>query len=508
MTQLIQIKGIGKSTIQKLNSQNINDIEDLALISPLNLSKISYIGTLKIIQLYNAIGISLTQSEIKSLNESANQQKIQQKIQITSSYKPSNIQIDDKVIDILHKLPDAHIVGGFVRDSILNRPSKDIDICTSALPSETKKLYPNHIPLGEKFGTIIIKVEGIDDIEVTTMRSDMTSGRHPTVQFTKNIITDLARRDFTMNAMALNKNLQLIDPYNGQSDIKNKTIRAVGNPFERMSEDPLRALRGIRFASQLNFEINPALENAISQTSLKFISPERIKDEFLKSLHYNPVKTLKDCIRLNIMQQIIPDYHLLSNCPHDPLQHPDGNGLEHTFQALRYPQELTPIQTFTIAVHDYGKIYTLDPTNPNHYYGHEKEGAVRMLKILKSLKFSNDEQSEIIFGIKNHMKMHNIQQMRKSKRYKLYSSPYFETLLKVHKADTFGRDNSNYDFIINDIPEYQPLPLIDGNYLISIGFKPSKELGLIKSQLYDMQIEENLTLIELQKEAMKLKKIN
>lgn len=407
------------------------------------------------------------------------------------------LKIEPDLKEILDTLPDAHIVGGYVRDLVLGVEPKDVDLTTSALPNEIKKLYPKNISLGEKFGTIIIKSETLE-IEVTTMRSDMTSGRHPNVSFTDCIHTDLSRRDFTINAMALDRNLNLIDVFNGVADIKNKILRAVGNPMRRMDGDPLRALRAIRFSSQLNFKIDASLEHAISNTNVGQVSKERIRDEFLKSLDCNPVRTIQDSIRLGIMQQIIPEFHLLETCDQHQDYHPEGNALQHTLQALQAPNETSKIEKMAILLHDIGKVYTKDNSNPLRYHGHAEIGAQHTTEILKKLKFSKREIDDIVFSVSNHMKMHDIQNMRKPKRYALYANEHFGTLLKVHIADKYNRGESNYDFIMRDIPIEHPQPIIDGNYLMSIGFKPSAELGIVKKQLYDMQIEHGMSKGQLE----------
>lgn len=413
-------------------------------------------------------------------------------------------EIDNTLKEILNTLPDAHIVGGFVRDLVLGIEPKDVDLTTSALPSEIKKIFPENIPLGEKFGTIIIK-SGDLEIEVTTMRSDITSGRQPNVSFTDCIFTDLTRRDFTINAMALDKNLNLIDVFNGVADIKNRTLRAVGDPMSRMSEDPLRALRAIRFSSQLNFKIDLSLDLAITKTNIGEVSKERIRDEFLKSIHYNPVRTIQDSMRLGIMEQIIPEFHLLETCEQYKDYHPEGDALQHTLQALQYDEKASVIEKMAILLHDIGKIHTKNNPNRFQYMGHAEIGAKLAKEILKQLKFSNGAIDEIVFSVSNHMKMHEIQNMRKSKRYALYSSEYFGTLLKVHMADKYNRGESNCDFVVNDIPEEPPIPCIDGNYLMSIGFKPSVELGHVKNKLYEMQIEYGLSKEELEEKAKIMK---
>ena len=264
-----------------------------------------------------------------------------------------------------------------------------------------------------------------------------------------------------------------------------------------MDEDQLRALRAIRFASQLNFNIDPTLENAIQNTTIKSISNERIRDEFMRSLSYNSVRTVQDSMRLGIIQQIIPDFILLESCEQNPTYHPEGNALEHTLEALQSPGIKSEIVKTAILLHDIGKVHTKDDLNPMKYLNHASVGAEYAKCILSDLKFPKDDIDKIVFAIANHMKMHDIKKMRKSKRYALYSNKHFKTLMEVHVADKWNRGESNYDFIMGDIPIEHPFPSIDGNYLISIGLKPSKELGEVKELLYCLQVENALSKSEL-----------
>lgn len=405
-------------------------------------------------------------------------------------------EIPSQVLKIMDKLPNAYIVGGFVRDSLIGISYNDIDITTSATPDQIKKIFPKHTALGEKFGTIIIQ-EGNLKMEVTTMRIDKTSGRHPKVSFTDDIYKDLSRRDFTINAMALNRE-GLFDPFGGKLDIRGKTIKAVGNPALRMDSDPLRAIIAMKLSSKLDFQIANSLKEAIKRISLTETHPEAIRTEFLKSLSYNPVKTVLEMIELKMEKFILPNLHLLEKCEQLPKYHPEGNALNHTLTALSLPGTTTN-QKMAILLHDTGKMFIKHQLKYS-YHGHEKKSVEYSKKILKHLKFSNKDIEEILFAVENHMKMHNIKEMRKSKRYAFYAMPYFQTLLKVHEADTHGREN-NVSFVLSDIPEEREEPLIKGKYLIEIGFKPSKELRYAKEKLYTLQIEENLTENELKEKA-------
>lgn len=227
------------------------------------------------------------------------------------------IKVEKPVADILKVLNEAgheaYCVGGCVRDSVLGRKPEDWDITTSALPLQVKSLFSNCVDTGIKHGTVMVISEG-KGYEVTTYRVDgeYKDGRHPeNVSFTRNLKEDLKRRDFTINAFAYNEKEGFIDMFDGLSDLKNSLIKAVGNPDERFSEDALRIMRAVRFASQLGFDIEEHTYKAIAShsTNLANISAERIRVEFEKTLmSKNPhmVNLYKD---LNMAKYVIPDVH-------------------------------------------------------------------------------------------------------------------------------------------------------------------------------------------------------
>lgn len=199
--------------------------------------------------------------------------------------------IPKSILEILEKLQNngytSYLVGGCVRDFLLGETPKDWDICTPATPSEILEIFPNSLTLGEKYGTIGVKTsEGI--IEVTTFRIEQgyQDYRHPKVNFTQELLEDLKRRDFSINSIAYHPQNGFIDPFDGMKDLKNKILRCIGNPKERLSEDALRILRLVRFSSKLDFSPHPqTLQDALSSSSkLKMISSERIRDELLKIL--------------------------------------------------------------------------------------------------------------------------------------------------------------------------------------------------------------------------------
>ncbi len=243
--------------------------------------------------------------------------------------KIMNLKLDKNTEYIIKNLEDngfeAYAVGGCVRDMLMDREVNDFDITTSALPEEIKKIFSSHtvIETGIKHGTVTILIHR-QPYEVTTFRTEAsyTDSRHPdSVKFVRDLTEDLARRDFTMNAIAYSTSKGIIDPFNGLTDIKNKTIRAVGNPFVRFQEDALRILRGIRFSSVLGFEIEEETKQGIFSLApnIKKVSSERIYIELKKLiLGKTAQETIKDYYP--IISQIISingDYKLINRLPLD-----------------------------------------------------------------------------------------------------------------------------------------------------------------------------------------------
>uniref|UniRef100_UPI0035A6AAA8 CCA tRNA nucleotidyltransferase n=1 Tax=uncultured Anaerococcus sp. TaxID=293428 RepID=UPI0035A6AAA8 len=220
----------------------------------------------------------------------------------------------EEVLERLEKAGyESYLVGGFVRDRIMGRASSDVDIATKARPNQIEEVFKDFkiIDVGKNFGTIRVIGHG-QEYEITTFRKDFSykDKRRPgQVVFADEIESDLERRDFTINAMALRNN-ELIDPFGGQEDIKEKIIRAVGNPYERISEDYLRALRAVRFAANLGFDIERNLEEAIKKNSknLAYISLERQAAELDKILiGPGPARGIRLLGKLGLLGEIFPE---------------------------------------------------------------------------------------------------------------------------------------------------------------------------------------------------------
>ncbi len=309
---------------------------------------------------------------------------------------------------------EVYLVGGSVRDRLLGRPSKDLDLTTPARPDDIKRLLRQAKPdsvyeVGARFGTIGA-VFGDLNVEVTTYRAEWypeESSRHPEVEFGDSLKDDLARRDFTINAIAQDIGTgKITDPHGGTADIAKRTIRAVGNPADRFAEDPLRMLRGVRLATQLGFEIDPKTAAAIKggATRLQFISAERIRDELMHVLVSDgPGAGIVRMFELGLIRFIIPELaDLASTQQDDGHQHKDV--LAHTLRVLAgVPAD--PQVRLAALLHDIGKPATMTAKGGRvHFYRHEIVGARLARKILDRLNFDKATVRTVADLVALHMR--------------------------------------------------------------------------------------------------------
>ena len=288
---------------------------------------------------------------------------------------------------------EAYFVGGFVRDTLMGiNKTADYDICTSALPEQVKQVFSKTFDTGIAHGTVTVLLGG-DAFEVTTYRIDgeYTDNRRPDeVHFTTSLYDDLRRRDFTFNAMAMDSNNEIIDPFNGQTDLAAKIIRAVGNPAERFAEDPLRILRGIRFLAQLGsdfkIEANTLAAMKTQAPLLQKISQERIQIELTKTITGQNINTLRVAYKNGITQHFLPEFDAMMACEQENPHHCYNVG-EHTLKTLANIEN-DRVLRLTMLLHDVAKpaCKTIDDDGIAHFHGHPEMGAEMVRTILRRLK--------------------------------------------------------------------------------------------------------------------------
>jgi tRNA nucleotidyltransferase (CCA-adding enzyme) len=317
------------------------------------------------------------------------------------------------VFGIVQKLRDAGyaswIVGGCVRDSMLGRPVSDWDVATEAPPQSLMKVFPRAIPTGLQHGTVTLVIGG-HHYEITTLRGETTysDGRRPdAVHFVQEITADLARRDFTVNAIAVDpKSGHVVDPFGGTADLASKTLRAVGDPQQRFSEDGLRVLRAARFSATLEFDIEPATFAAIEPTldTFRKVSAERVRDEWVKTM-----KARRPSRAFGVMKE---SGILGVSCP----ELLEGVGMEqnkwHAFDVWGHAMACMdacagdPTLRIAALLHDVGKPRSRafsDKTKDYTFYDHDRIGAEIADPICQRLRFSNDERQRIVALVRHHL---------------------------------------------------------------------------------------------------------
>lgn len=325
-----------------------------------------------------------------------------------------NYELPKEVKNILEKFTNAgfqiYIVGGAVRDLLLKKEVKDWDFTTDAAPEEILKVLPEGF-YDNKFGTVGLHVNSAI-YEVTTMRKEgvYKDTRHPSeVSWTNKIEEDLSRRDFTINAMAMDSSINLVDPFHGQEDSEAKLIRAVGDPSQRFQEDALRLIRAIRFAAQLDFEIEDKTFLAIKENKdlIKKIAWERIKDEFFKIMAspdpYEGVIKLKETGLLEIiLPELIRCFGIKQEGPKHDRTYDIG---EHSLLTLKSCPSPDPLVRLASLIHDIGKPDTvhIQPDGNVTFYGHDIVGGKLAKKVAERLKLSNKETEKLNRLIRWHM---------------------------------------------------------------------------------------------------------
>ncbi|MDP3948262.1 MAG: HD domain-containing protein [bacterium] len=325
-----------------------------------------------------------------------------------------NYTLPNEVKIILDKFREAkfqiYIVGGAVRDLLMKKQVSDWDFTTDAKPEEILKLFPEGF-YDNKFGTVGISSD-LGVLEVTTMRKEgiYKDYRHPVnISWTNKIEEDLARRDFTINALALSQTGDIIDPFQGQNDIKNKIIRAVGDPKKRFQEDALRLMRAVRIATELEFEIDTETAQAIKENAhlIKEIAHERIRDELLKLLKSrNPYIGITKLKETGMLKIILPELEECFGIVQEGPKHDRIYDIgEHSLLSLKHTPSNDPLVRFAALLHDIGKVNTVKtaPDGNVTFYNHDTVGGHIILKIAKRFNLSKKQSDKLFKLVRWHL---------------------------------------------------------------------------------------------------------
>jgi tRNA nucleotidyltransferase (CCA-adding enzyme) len=360
-------------------------------------------------------------------------------------------QIARPVLDICKELRKAGerawVVGGCVRDTLRGERVNDWDVATTAIPAKVEKVFPRVIPTGIDHGTVTVLWKG-QSYEVTTLRGEggYSDGRRPdSVVFVGEIDEDLARRDFTVNALAYDPvDGHIVDPFGGLEDMRNKVLRAVGDPSERFGEDGLRILRGARFVATLEFELEEATEAAFrgALDTFRKVSPERVREEWLKTMKARaPSRAFEVMRRTGILEVTYPELLEQVGCEQNKWHAYDV--WDHTMRVLD-ESEGDSVERIAALLHDVAKPRTRahsDKTKDWTFYHHETIGADMADRWLREYRFSNQERELITGLIRHHLICYSSEWTDAAVRrfIKRVGPDQIDPLLRLGEADALGK---------------------------------------------------------------------
>jgi len=446
------------------------------------------------------------------------------------------MELPQEIKTILNKLDkagfEAYVVGGCLRDLLIGQKPKDWDITTKAKPEQIQKIFPDSF-YQNKFGTVTVKTKSkeltLQEIEITTFRTEQkyTDKRHPDkICFTSNLKEDLARRDFTINALALDKKGKIIDLFDGQKDLKKKIIRAVGQPVERFNEDALRMLRAVRLAVELDFKIEPKTLKAIQKNAgwLQAMAKERIRDELIRIIMSVEADEGIELLReTGLLKYVIPElekgvgisqnrHHIYTIYQHSVLS------LKSAAQK-KYNLEVRLAALF----HDIAKPQTKEGEGPEAtFYNHDILGAKFAVNILSRLKFPKKTIEKVALLIRNHMFVYDVEEVTEAGVRRLLRRvglKNIKDLINLRVADRLGSGCPkavpyklrHLQYVIEKVSQ-DPISVkmlkIDGHQVMKIlGLEPGPRIGLILESLLAEVLEEP-KLNNKEKLSQRVKELN
>lgn len=414
---------------------------------------------------------------------------------------------------------EAYLAGGCVRDLLLKHEPKDYDIVTNATPDQIEALFTKSRPVGKHFGVILVEENG-HHFEIATFRSDSgySDGRRPDFVTFTTAEEDAKRRDFTINGLFYDPISKEIKDYiGGQIDLKEKLIRFIGNPHDRIKEDHLRILRAIRFKNKLGFRFHPDTYEALKTHAnlAGKVAAERVQHELNRMLlHSSRSKSLMDMYELGILQVILPEIAAMKGITQPFEYHTEGDVFEHTLMALhsiRSSKNLSLL--WSTLLHDVGKAETFKLKERIRFDAHAEYSTKIARSILTRLRFPTKFIDTVCFLILHHMMWVSLRDMPTSRKKRWIFDKNFPNLLRLFKADASGSRPLNLSLyndikkIINSVKKEikkLPKPFVNGNDLQKhFDLKPGPIIGTMLTSLHDAQLEHKVTS---KKEALALAK--
>jgi tRNA nucleotidyltransferase/poly(A) polymerase len=404
----------------------------------------------------------------------------------------------------------ALLVGGCVRDIVLAREPADFDVATDATPDEVLQLFPHGRPVGAQFGVILIPSDGTK-VEVATFRSDVgySDGRHPDqVVYTSSPEEDVKRRDFTINGLLMRHTTgEVLDFVDGQADLREGIIRAIGDANRRFREDRLRMLRAVRFAARFGFHIEPRTFQAICQEAREIgqVSAERIREELTKLLTEGAARRGFELLdSTGLLPAVLPEIAALKGVEQPPQYHPEGDVWMHTLLMLEGLGPGTPpTLAWGVLLHDVGKPSTFRSESETgdriRFDGHVDVGLAIGKEILGRLRFSNDDSEQILSLVEHHMKFKDVKGMRAATLKRFVRLPGFDEHLELHRLDCLSshQNMEAYDFVKDFLsttpPEVvRPPKLLSGEDVLRMGYLAGPIVGKILAFVEDAQLSGEL----------------
>ena len=420
----------------------------------------------------------------------------------------------------------AYFAGGCVRDRLLQTEPIDYDVVTDATPDEIRSLFPHSISVGARFGRVLIRQDSFQ-FDVSTLRGSSTRLRRPDPSDL--IRADAGHRDFTINAMVADPDTgRVYDFMDGRKDLQRKLIRAVGDPHERVTEDPLRMLRAVRLAAQLHFRIDPDTQTAICARAADVLlaSPERIHMEILRILLSPfPAWGFRLFADTGLLHTVLPEVAAMQGIPQPPEFHPEGDVWTHTLLMLeQMGRDFHPLIRSAIAasaghnppcasgealaspelalavlLHDVGKPQTLRVAARLRFEGHAEVGARLVKEIAYRYRWSAAQTERVCALVRDHLVFLTARQMKRSTLVRWLRKDHFPELLELHRLDSLGSHRSldTYEFCRKELAaltpaETRPPRLLTGEDLKTMGYAPGPRYKEILSAVEDAQLEGRL----------------
>jgi len=405
--------------------------------------------------------------------------------------------------------------GGCVRDELLGLTPKDYDVATSARPEEVRRLFRRTVEVGISFGVVEVlgppSSSGFLKVQVATFRSDgaYSDARHPDAVVFSSAREDALRRDFTINGMFFDpRTSQVLDFVGGQEDLRAGVLRAIGDPAARFTEDKLRLLRAVRFATRFDLTIEPATRAALQTLAGSILAPppvsaERIANELRPLLvHPRRARGVNLLYEVGLVKPLVPELLEMKGLPQGPPAAPTGDLWDHVLRVLEL---LGPEPSFPLALgallHDVGKRRTVGRT-PDRYtfYSHEHVSCRMASDLCLRLKLSNTERERVEWLVEKHQILCDVRKMRTSKVKTILAHPGIRELLALHRADALaaGRSTDHVEYCEQLLREWSatdlnPSPVITGHDLARLGLKPGPLYKRLLEAVREAQLEGTIT---------------